>query len=304
MAFENLIGNEQIKSILTDIMNKNILHSYLFVGPDGVGKQLFAKEFAKGILCGNEKKPCNNCKSCIEFNSLNHPDFNILYPDKDSIKIDQIRIMTSKIIEKPIISNKKVYIINEADKMTKEASNSLLKTLEEPPPFAVIILVCSNENMLLNTIKSRCTKIIFNKINNELLKQYLNSNIKIDIEEDTMLKLFDGSIGKALTLKDQIGTYNMINNIFSNIENIDIIELLKQSEKIYKEKENIWLILDYINVILLNLSNSKKQYKYLNCIEIVEKVRKNIKHNGNFDINIDNLLLNIWEEINEKHSRC
>ena len=96
--------------------------------------------------------------------------------DGKSIKIEQIRYMQEKIAEKPIASNKKVYIINNSDTMTKEAQNCLLKTLEEPPEYAVIILVLANENNMLNTIKSRCTKIMFNPLSKEEIIHYFNSN--------------------------------------------------------------------------------------------------------------------------------
>ena len=115
MAFEDIIGNSQIKDTLIKIIEKNsTVHSYMFVGIEGIGKKLFAIEFAKMLLCMGEKKPCNKCKSCIEMQGNNNPDFQIIEPDGNSIKIEQIRYMNSKIFEKPITSVKKVYIINDA----------------------------------------------------------------------------------------------------------------------------------------------------------------------------------------------
>ena len=108
--------------------------------------------------------------------------------DGKSIKIEQIRYMQEKIAEKPITSNKKIYIIDNSDTMTKEAQNCLLKTLEEPPEYAVIILLVSNENNILNTIKSRCTKILFNPLSKEELLYYLNQN-DIEIPNERTLKL-------------------------------------------------------------------------------------------------------------------
>ena len=170
--FEKIIGNDSIKEQLVKSLNNNqISHSYLFIGIEGIGKKLIATEFAKAILCLNDKKYCNNCKSCIEFDSDNNPDFLYIEPDGNSIKIDQIREMQKKLQEKPIISKNKVYIINNADKMTTEAQNSLLKTLEEPPEFVTIILIGSNENMFLTTIKSRCMILHFNKIDDKIFKR-------------------------------------------------------------------------------------------------------------------------------------
>lgn len=172
--FEKILGNEHIKEQLRkSIKNNQVSHSYLFIGIDGIGKKLLATEFAKAMQCLNEDKYCNICKSCIEFDSNNNPDFLYIEPDGNSIKIEQIRDMQKRIQEKPIISDKKVYIIDNADKMTVEAQNSLLKTLEEPPEYATIILIGSNENAFLTTIKSRCMILHFNPIEDEKMLQYL-----------------------------------------------------------------------------------------------------------------------------------
>lgn len=112
------------------------------------------------------KKDECNCKSCIEFDSDNNPDFQLIESEDGKIKIEKIRQMQRKVAEKPIISKNKVYIINDADTMTTEAQNCLLKTLEEPPEYITIILVCSNDGNLLSTIKSRCTRIQFEPISN------------------------------------------------------------------------------------------------------------------------------------------
>ena len=172
--FENIIGNETIKNILEENIKRNhITHSYLMVGIQGIGKKMIAKEYAKAILCLNENKPCNNCKSCIEFNTDNNPDFLCVEPEENSIKIEQVRKLQKQIQEKPVISNRKVYIIDDADLMTKEAQNCLLKTLEEPPEFAIIILIGTNENSFLTTIKSRCMILHFNRLEDIEVKKYL-----------------------------------------------------------------------------------------------------------------------------------
>ena len=172
--FNNIIGNEKNKELLKNIIDtNNIAHSYMFVGKESIGKNLFAKEFAKAILCENYNKPCGMCKACIEFDTCNNPDFSILEPEGTSIKIDPIREFIKKVYEKPVVSNRKVYIINDSNYMTKEAQNALLKTLEEPPEYVTIILITSNENMFLPTIKSRCTKIVFNNLTDMELAKVL-----------------------------------------------------------------------------------------------------------------------------------
>ena len=294
--FDSIIGNNKIKQLLINsVQNDKTSHSYLFVGIDGIGKKMVATEFAKMLLCLNETRYCNKCKSCIEFDSNNNPDFLCIEPDGNSIKIEQIRYLQKKIQEKPIISNKKVYIINDADKMTVEAQNCLLKTLEEPPEYATIVLIGSNENAFLTTIKSRCMIIHFNKIENIEIKRYLEENYAISNISENMLEIFQGSIGKAISLKDKKNEYTEIENIVENINKKNIIDILQMSEIIYKSKDEILEILDYINIILLK--KAKENYKYTKCINIVENTKKRLKQNANYDMCIDNLLFNMWEEI-------
>lgn len=293
--FEKIIGNNNIKNELIHTVELNkISHSYLFLGTAGIGKIEIAKEFAKMILCLNEKKYCNHCKSCIEFDSNNNPDFQMVEPDVNSIKIEQIRQMQRKIIEAPIISQNKVYIINDADLMTIEAQNCLLKTLEEPPEFVTIILIGSNENNFLSTIKSRCTIIKFQDIENSQIKDYLKSKYDIKVS-DNLLEIFGGSIGKAEKLKDKQELYNSIIEIIENIENLDIIDLFKRADVIYKSQEEKNSILDAINTILFKMG--KENIKYLNCINIVEDTKIRLNANGNYNMCIDNMLLRIWEEM-------
>ena len=300
MAFDNLIGNNKVKSLLQNaIENNNILHTYMFLGIEGIGKFLFAKEFAKMILCnGNDEKPCDKCASCIQFDSLNNPDFNVIEPNGNVIKIEQIRLMQEKIAEKPVGSSKKVYIIRNADKMTKESQNCLLKTLEEPPEYVVIILIVENEGQLLNTVKSRCVRINFEAISEKELENYIIQNNIVNKIDETIIKLCEGSIGKAIKIKNNEEIYNVITHIIQNLDNLDLLEVLKNAEIIYKSKENIAEILDYFNVIIYNVYVTRKDIRYLNCVSYVEDTKKRIQFNTNYDMTIDNLLINIWEELN------
>ena len=294
--FDNILGNEKIKQELIQSVKLNkISHSYMFLGTSGIGKKQIAKEFAKMLLCLNNEKYCNKCKSCIEFDSGNNPDFQIIEPDELSIKIEQIRQMQRKIIESPIVSKKKVYIIDNADLMTIEAQNCLLKTLEEPPEFVTIILIGSKENNFLSTIKSRCTIIKFQNISNNDIKKYLEENYNIVNISENMLELFQGSIGNAQKLKDQEELYNNIIEIIDNIKKLDLIETIKKADIIYKSQENKNDILESMNIIFLK--KSKDDIRYLNCINIVEDTAKRLKANGNYNMCIDNLLFKIWEEM-------
>lgn len=295
--FEQILGNKKITEQLTNsIKIGNISHSYLFLGTQGIGKKMIAKEFAKMILCTSEDKYCGVCKSCIEFDTDNNPDFSIIEPDGNSIKIDQIREFQKKVSEKPIISQRKVYIINDSDKMTVEAQNCLLKTLEEPPEFVTIILVGTNENAFLSTIKSRCMILHFEEISEEEILKYLEENYQIKINSQIMIKAFQGSIGKAIELKDKQEQYEKIENLIYGLEKMDVVDLVNKAEFLYSSKDDKTEILDYMEVILMNIA--KTSNKYAQTIEIVEQTKKRLAANANYDISIDNMLFKIWETVN------
>ena len=295
--FKNILGNEKNKQILEKSIEINkISHSYIFWGIEGIGKKIIAQEFAKKILCLNNTEENCTCKSCIEFDSNNNPDFQLIEPIDGKIKIEQVREMQRKIAEKPIISDKKVYIIDDSDTMTTEAQNCLLKTLEEPPEYITIILICSNENNLLSTIKSRCTRIYFEPISEEKIINYFGKDVNKNI-----IQFSQGSIGKALKLNENKELYIQLEKIMEEMQRKSLIEIVQISEEIYKSKEEIKSILEYMNVLALELG--KKNFKYIECIKIIEETKKRIKANSNYDMCIDNMLFNIWEEVNEKNSR-
>lgn len=317
--FNNIVGNEKAKEILKNtIFSKEILHGYLFDGEEGIGKNLIAKEFAKSILCtGNSEdralRPCDNCKSCIEFESENNPNFKIIDSEGNAIKIDQIRAMQEKTYEKPLNSDYKVYIINDANLMTKEAQNCLLKTLEEPPSYIVIILISSNENKILSTIKSRAIKIKFDLLTNDEIKKALNiiiqnekddklqENIK-NINLEKFISQSNGSVKKALKFIENYKEYEQIDEIFDIIEKANLVEILEKAQIIYSSKDEIYDILNYIISIFnlkiqenLEINNINLVNKYARSILVVEDTIKRLNSNANFDMSIDYLLMNIWD---------
>ena len=133
------------------------------------------------------------------------------------------------------------------------------------------------------------------KIEDEKLKEYIEKTYGITVNQN-MLEIFQGSIGKAIQLKDKIDDYTKIENIIKNLQIKDIIDIINMSEILYKSKEEIFEILDYIIVILLKLA--KQDYKYTDCIKIVENTKKRLKQNANYDMCIDNMVFNMWEEVN------
>lgn len=299
MSFNNILGNDKIKTMLINsVTTHRFLHSYMFIGEDGIGKFLFANEFAKMILCQNPQDglPCDTCKSCIEFDSKNHPDFFIIQSEDDkSIKIEQIRSLQESIAEKPITSDKKVYIINDSNLMTKESQNCLLKTLEEPPEYAVLILVLSNESKILNTIKSRCTKIHFNSLRDNEIMEYFNSTNQTF--NPNILKVCNGSIGKAIKLKDESEVYENLDKLIESLNSCDIVDIWNQSDILYKSKDNIYNLLEYMNISFMNQIIKGNDLRYVNCVKIIERTKNRLLANANYDMSIDSLCLNIWEEL-------
>ena len=284
--FEKILGNAKNKELLNNISSP--AHAYMFEGQDGIGKFLFAKEFANKFLCISDNKPCYKCKSCMQFINENNMDFKIISPIDDSIKINQIREIISKIHEKPILSDKKIYIINDADKMTVQAQNCLLKILEEPPLYVMIILVVSNEQLILNTIKSRCVKIRFENINdNELIDYFKNNGYPIN---ENMIKMYNGSIGKAQILHKNSEKFMKIAEVFNKDSKIDF---LKTSKEIYEEKEDVKSFLEYMNILFFDKCNS--DIRYTKCIDKVNDILEKLKYNTNVEMAIDELLLEIWD---------
>lgn len=309
MNFNEILGNNKIKQDLQEIIDNNtISHSYMFVGIDGIGKKLIAKEFARKILCLNKQNQnCATCDSCIKFNSGNNPDFLEIFPDGNSIKIAQMREMQEKVYQKPIVSDKKVFIIDQVEKMTEEAQNSLLKTLEEPPEHMVIILITSNENKLLNTVKSRCIRINFTGLSKQDITKYAGAH-QINISSQNLLEMCGGSIGKLEKINENIDDYNSLElatNKLIDGKLKNVVEEMNCFNILYESKEIIQDLLDYMTVLIYLHISKEKDYrqKFLNTIKLIEETKQRLNSNTNYDMSIDNLLFKIWEEFNENNSR-
>ena len=309
MNFNEILGNNKIKQDLQEIIDNNtISHSYMFVGIDGIGKKLIAKEFARKILCLNKQNQnCATCDSCIKFNSGNNPDFLEIFPDGNSIKIAQMREMQEKVYQKPIVSDKKVFIIDQVEKMTEEAQNSLLKTLEEPPEYMVIILITSNENKLLNTVKSRCIRINFTGLSKQDITKYAGVH-QINIASQNLLEMCGGSIGKLEKINENIYDYNSLElatNKLIDGKLKNVVEEMNCFNILYESKEIIQDLLDYMTVLIYLHISKEKDYrqKFLNTIKLIEETKQRLNSNTNYDMSIDNLLFKIWEEFNENNSR-
>ena len=279
--FENIVGHEKQKEILTkSIENNSISHAYLFLGQEGIGKFKLACEFAKKIL------DTDNLKS--------NPDFKIIKKreDKKDIVVEQIRKeLIDDVYIIPATGDRKVYIIDDAQQLNTAAQNTLLKTLEEPPKYITIILVASNLSAFLTTILSRVNQIPFEGISTDILKNYLLNEYNAILDK-SILEYVNGSIGKAINIINNNLTqkYKSIDKLYTYIKKNDIITSLKYSTNIDFSDDDS---LDYLEFILY------KSNRY-NCIKIIENAKKRLKYNGNYDIIIDSMLLRLIDSIEEE----
>ena len=185
MSFKDIKGQDSAVSFLRNsISGGRLAHSYIFAGPEGIGKRLAAMNFAKALNCLSEDsdKPCDSCPSCKKIDSLNHPDIFYIKPEKPggSIGIDAIRGAIKDSGLKPYEGRKKVYIIDEADTMKHEAANSILKTLEEPQPGCIFILIAQGLDRILPTIVSRSQVVRFFSLGVNDIKNILVKSCGID----------------------------------------------------------------------------------------------------------------------------
>ena len=198
-----IIGHHQIlKQLYHAIASNRVAGAYLFVGVANVGKETVALNFAKSINCRtSDEGACGTCLSCRKADDGNHPDLQIIRPSGAWIKIDQIRELQKRIIYRPLEGVRKVYILTEAERMNLEAANCLLKTLEEPPADSILILLTTNLDALLPTIRSRCQIIPFHSLVISELAGHLVE--RFDIDESQALRVATtagGAVGKSLTL--------------------------------------------------------------------------------------------------------
>ena len=199
MTFETISGHERQKNILRRaIQNKRIAHAYLFTGPDGIGKRLTALAFARALLCQNHTG-CGDCSACRKVDHNNHPDIHLLDADGAALKIDQVRALQQELSLRPLEGHYKVCLIDGAEFLTVGAANALLKTLEEPRPDTLMILISSQPEKLLPTIRSRCQKLVFARLPKRQLAERLAQKLELtETEAAVLAALSEGSFKKAL----------------------------------------------------------------------------------------------------------
>ena len=206
-GFNDILGNDLMKEQFSNALETGqISHAYLVTGEKGMGKKTFAQAFCLMLFCGKrqgEEDACLNCPDCKKILSRNHPDVIWVTHEKpDSISVDEIREQVNDTVGiRPYEGKKKVYIIDEAEKMTQQAQNALLKTLDEPPEYAVILLLSGDVKQLLPTILSRTVKISIKPRTDKQIREFLEAHYEVPEDRmDICVAFARGNLGKAIAL--------------------------------------------------------------------------------------------------------
>ncbi len=208
MGFPQIIGHEPQKEFLQNSVRKNrISHAYLFSGPEGVGKKLVAIGFAKLINCaegGTENLDCE-CVSCAKIEKGLNPDVLVFgYPGEKTIKVGHVRQDIERLIHlAPYENPYKVFIIDDAQRMNFNAQNAFLKTLEEPPPNSVIILITTLADLLMPTIRSRCQSVVFQPLETKEVERFLEKEKPGNNNPELVSRISGGSISRALNTDEE-----------------------------------------------------------------------------------------------------
>ncbi|NDL67733.1 DNA polymerase III subunit delta' [Anaerotalea alkaliphila] len=203
--YQDVIGHEDVLLHMRNAVKRNkVSHAYLFAGEEGSGKTLLSQVFAKVLLCAEEQEePCNGCSSCILFNAGNHPDLvHVRATNKTSMGVEDVRVQVQEELHLlPYQSRYKIYLLHGADQMTIQAQNALLKTLEEPPEYAMFFLLAENPGNFLPTILSRCVLLHVKPVPHALVDHYIRTVLKKPDYQARLLTAFSrGNIGRAIQL--------------------------------------------------------------------------------------------------------
>lgn len=330
--FADIIGQEQIKEHLQNALKMNkISHAYILNGERNSGKEFIAKVFASALQCEKMDmslemlEPCGECRSCKQMAGKNQPDVIYVSHEKPgSIGVEDIRSqINGDVAIKPYSSPRKIYIINEGEKMTVQAQNALLKTLEEPPEYTVIIILTTSVESLLPTILSRCVVLNMKPAGESQMKKFLMETMQIpDYKADICVAFARGNVGKAKLLassEDFDHVKEEAVTLLKYINDMEISEIVSAIKKIgeYKLDVNDYfdiLAIWYRDVLLFKATNDanhlifKEEIQYIKkvadrstyegiekVINALEKSKQRLKANVNFDLTMELLLLTIKE---------
>lgn len=327
--FEDIIGQDHIKEhFKSSITSDKVSHAYLITGEVQAGKAFIADIFAQALMCENRVdgyNPCGECHPCVQAITKNHPDIiHVTHSKPNVVSVDDIREkIISDVALKPFSSKYKIYIMNEAEKMTAQAQNALLKTLEEPPEYAIIILLATSKTSLLPTILSRCIQLDMRPVEDKVVRKYLMSELKIpDYQADICVAFARGNIGKAKSLAQSEEFENIKEEairVLKYIKDMEVADIVKTLKTLQEYKMNINDFLDimiiwYRDVLLykatmdadsivfkdegaqIRKNASESAYEGIEeIINAIEKTKARLKANVNFDLAMELLLLTIKE---------
>ena len=326
-SFKDVVGHKDIlKYISSAVENNRVSHAYILNGERGSGKKMLANLFATTLLCeSGNSEPCGKCHSCRQAESGNHPDIiRVTHEKPNSISVDDIRTQVNNTVDiKPYQGPYKVYIIPQADMMTPQAQNAILKTIEEPPSYAVFLLLTENAETLLPTINSRCVMLKLRNIKDTLIKKYLMENLEIpDYKADMCTAFAQGNMGRAIMLANS-DHFNEIreeavqllkhinemelNEIVAAVKNIsvykleitdylDIIMIWYRDVLLYKATKEIDKVVFKDQLQSIKEQARKSSYEGIELIlESLEKAKARLKANVNFDLVMELLFLTIKE---------
>ena len=326
-SFKDVVGHKDIlKYISSAVENNRVSHAYILNGERGSGKKMLANLFAMTLLCETgDNEPCGKCHSCKQAESGNHPDIiRVTHEKPNSISVDDIRTQVNNTVDiKPYQGPYKVYIIPQADMMTPQAQNAILKTIEEPPSYAVFLLLTENAETLLPTINSRCVMLKLRNIKDTLIRKYLMENLEIpDYKADMCTAFAQGNMGRAIMLANS-DHFNEIreeavqllkhinemelNEIVAAVKNIsvykleitdylDIIMIWYRDVLLYKATKEIDKVVFKDQLQSIKEQARKSSYEGIELIlESLEKAKARLKANVNFDLVMELLFLTIKE---------
>ncbi len=245
MPFATIEGHEWPIGILKRaLVNKTLAHAYLFSGEEGVGKKLTALALAEAVNCPEPDSAggCGTCPSCRKVAALSHPDVHVVAAEGDEIKIDQIRHVQNELSLKPFEGAKKILIIDGAEHMNTASANAFLKTLEEPPGEALIVLITAMPQSLLPTIRSRCQEIRFLPLSRPRLAQALRNRRGVSEEDAWFLAaLAQGSVGRglAMNLEQEKAERREVLSLWTGLKAMRPADILAQAEAISRDRERL-----------------------------------------------------------------
>ncbi len=253
-GFSDIIGHEEIIMHLKNAFRADqVSHAYIFNGPDDSGKRMLAEAFAMLLECESPRdaEPCMECLSCRQAIGKNQPDILYVTHEKTVISVEDVRRqITGDVDIRPYRSPYKVYIVDEAEKMNVQAQNALLKTLEEPPEYVVILLLTTNADAFLPTILSRCVLLNLKAVSDIKIRTHLMQTCRVpDYRADLCTAFAQGNVGRAMALasSERLGTLkDLAFDLIRKLTDLPFYRLSRELEPLSAKKEDIPLFLDLL----------------------------------------------------------